>query len=319
MVNIRGALCSMKQLPDLYPGYATKWVETSIGEIYVRIGGQGPPLLLLHGYAQTGVMWHKIAPTLDQKFTLIIADLPGYSQSCAPEPDENHVPYTKRAMADVMIEVMESLGHPRFNLAGHDRGGRVAYRLALDHPYRLIRIAVLDIITIWDTWQNMDAALSFRIWNWTYLALPKPFPETMIAHDPTFFWSFKTRTETKSGTLEPFTPGAIEHYLAFFNQPKRISATCEDYRAGQSQDYGLDAMDQVMGKQISNPMLVLWGTAGVPSSESNPLDTWAPWATDLIGQPIDSGHFLAEENPTATARAMLRFFTSTSVEGDDRS
>ena len=146
----------MSDLADLFPGYESHWIDTSAGKLFARRGGKGPPLMLLHGYAQTNVMWHKVAPLLQDTFTLIIPDLPGYGWSAAPRADESHAPYDKRSMAKAMVELMEKLGYAQFALAGHDRGGRVSYRLALDHPGRLSKLAVLDIIPTFDMWQRMD-------------------------------------------------------------------------------------------------------------------------------------------------------------------
>jgi len=296
-------------LPNMYPGYASRWIDTTIGKIFVRIGGSGPPLLLLHGYAETGVMWHVVAPALAKHFTLVIADLPGYGHSDVPPAMPDHSPYTKRAMGGAMAQVMASLGFDTFRLAGHDRGGRVGYRLALDQPRRIEQLAVLDVLPTWNVWQGMNASTAYRIWNWTYLALPEPFPETMIAQDPIYYWDFKTRTETKNDSLSVFAPGALEHYRAFFRQPPRIHATCEDYRAGHTTDYAIDALDHDQGNKIACPVLVLWATSGVAQAESSdPLGVWRDWATDVRGHPIDSGHYLAEENPLATAKGLLDFF-----------
>src|SRR5277367_3324886 len=157
----------MPDLADLYPGYAAHWIDTAAGKIFARVGGSGPPLLLLHGHPQSNVMWHRVAPALAARFSLVIADLPGYGWSAVPEASADHRPYTKRAMAAAMVEAMETLGFVRFGLAGHDRGGRVGYRLALDHPGRLERLAVLDIISTWDMWRYMDAILAMRAWHWT--------------------------------------------------------------------------------------------------------------------------------------------------------
>ena len=298
-------------LPDLFPGYEARWIETSAGEIFARLGGSGPPLLMLHGYAQTHVMWHCVAPSLAKRFTLVLADLPGYGWSAAPEAHSDHWPYTKRGMADAMIEVMQSLGYDKFRLAGHDRGGRAAYRLALDHPETVERLAVLETVPIWNTWRNMNAPLAYRIWNWNYLALPAPFPEHMIGQDPIFYWNFKTAQNTKLGTLSAFAPAALEHYRSFFTQPARIHATCEDYRAGHTTDYKDDEVDVAAGKKILCPTLVLWGDTGVSKVvAANPLTVWQEWADTVSGKGIDSGHFLAEENPTATAAELLDFFTA---------
>src|SRR5579872_7133329 len=162
----------MADLADLFPGFASKWINTSIGKIFARVGGDGPPLLVLHGYPQSHVMWHRVAPALTQHFTLIAADLPGYGWSAAPRSQPDHSPYTKRAMAAVMIEAMEALGFVRFRLAGHDRGGRVAYRLALDHPGRVEQLVVLDIVPTFDMWHRMDADFAMKVWHWPFLAQP---------------------------------------------------------------------------------------------------------------------------------------------------
>ncbi len=200
-----GAL--MPDLADLYPGYASRFIDTSAGRIFARVGESGkPPLLLLHGHPQSNVMWHRVAPLLAPHFTLVLADLPGYGWSAAPEANDEHAPYTKRAMAAAMIEVMDQLGFARFRLAGHDRGGRVGYRLALDHPGRLEQLAVLDIVPTWDMWHRMSAALASRAWHWMFLALPAPFPETLIGHDPTFFFDARARAGANAKTVSIFDP-----------------------------------------------------------------------------------------------------------------
>lgn len=300
----------MPDLADLFPGFDSKWANTSIGKIFTRVGGKGPPLMLLHGYAQTNVMWHKVAPQLAKKFTLVVPDLPGYGWSVAPHAEADHSPYTKRAMAKVMVELMEKLGHARFNLAGHDRGGRVAYRLALDHPGRLEKLAVLDIVPTHAMWHDMDARLASRVWHWTFLALPTPFPETMIGANPVHFWDWKTAQGTKTKDLSAFDPRALAHYRTFFKDPTRIHATCEDYRAGRTSDLAADEADRKAGRTIDCPLLVLWGETGIPSDTRNPLETWRQWAADVRGHAVDCGHYLPEENPTATAEALLAFFAA---------
>ena len=189
-------------LADLYPGYESRWIETSGGRLFARVGGGGPPLLLLHGHPQSNVMWHRVAPTLAPRFTLIIADLPGYGWSAAPRALPDHAPYTKRAMAHAMVEAMETLGFVRFRLAGHDRGARVGYRLALEHPGRLEQLAVLDIVTTWDMWHRMDARLAARAWHWLFLALAEPFPEKLIASDPKFFFDYRAAAGTKAQSVD---------------------------------------------------------------------------------------------------------------------
>ena len=223
----------MSDLADLFPGFASHWIDTSVGKIFARSGGSGPPLLCLHGYPQTNVMWHQVAPELARHYTLIIPDLPGYGRSDAPESKPDHAPYTKRAMAAVMIEVMEALGHARFDLAGHDRGGRVAYRLALDHPGRLNRLATLDIVPTLVMWEAMNAKLAMRAWHWTFLAQPAPLPELMLGKAANEYFDLLAE-KWLAGNAKAFDARAIAHYRASFTDPPRIHASCEDYRAGQN-------------------------------------------------------------------------------------
>lgn len=300
----------MSDLADLFPGFGAEWINTSAGRIFARTGGKGPPLLLLHGFSETHVMWHRVAPQLAEHFSLIIADLPGYGWSDMPRSDAAHTPYTKRAMAKVMIEAMEQLGHAHFALAGHDRGGRVAYRLALDHPGRLSRLAVLDILPTYNYWERMNRPYALKIWHWTFLAQPHPLPETLIAGNPDFFLRFKMASQTKSKTLDEIDPRALEHYLAPFRDPSRVHAMCEDYRAGAHADYEIDKADRGAGNKITIPILALWGDAGIATAAATPLDTWKDWATNVTGSPVDSGHFLTEENPDVTARLLKAFFSA---------
>jgi len=299
----------MPDLADLYPGYASRWVDTPAGKIFACVGGRGPPLLLLHGHPQSNVMWHRVAPALAPHFTLVIADLPGYGSSAAPRSDAEHAPYTKRAMASAMVAVMATLGFARFRLAGHDRGGRVGYRLALDHPGCLEQLALLDIVTTWDMWHRIDVRLASRAWHWTFLALPEPFPETLIGHDPKFFFDSRARAGAKANDVSIFDPRALAHYHAAYEDPARIHAMCEDYRAGRTTDLAHDEADRAAGNKIACPVLALWGTGGLPANASiDPLACWRDWASDLRGLPIESGHYVPEENPDATARALLEFF-----------
>jgi haloacetate dehalogenase len=264
---------------------------------------------LLHGHPQSNVMWHRVAPELAPHFTLVIADLPGYGWSAVPEAQADHAPYTKRAMAAAMVEAMEALGFVRFRLAGHDRGGRVGYRLALDHPGRLEQLAVLDIITTWDMWHRFDLRLASRAWHWTFLALPAPFPETLIGHDPAFFFDSRARAGAEAKDISVFDPRALAHYHAAYQNPARIHAMCEDYRAGRTTDLADDEADRAAGRKIGCPVLALWGSGGLPANAGiDPLATWRDWAPDLRGSAIESGHYVPEENPAATARALLDFF-----------
>lgn len=292
---------------DLFPGFASESIPTSGGRIFARVGGSGPPLLLLHGFPQTHAMWHRVAPALATKFRLVIPDLPGYGASDVPPTDADHTPYTKRAMARVMVEAMDRLGHPRFALAGHDRGGRVAYRLALDHPARLTRLAVLDILPTYDYWSRMDRNFGLRIYHWLFLAQPYPLPERLIGSDPDAYFRHCLRAWARPGR-DPFDPAALEQYLAPLRDPARLRAVCEDYRAGAHADFEHDRVDFEAGVRVNVPVLVLWGAAGVASAASTPLDTWRLRAAEVSGRSIDAGHFLCEEDPAATATALAAFF-----------
>jgi haloacetate dehalogenase len=300
----------MADLADLYPGYASHWIETSAGKIFLRLSaGGGPPLLLLHGHPQSKVMWHRVAPALAERFTLVIADLPGYGWSDVPAAQTDHSPYTKRAMASAMVEAMRALGFIRFRLAGHDRGGRVGYRLALDHPGRIEQLAVLDIVTTWDMWHRIDARLASRAWHWTFLALPAPFPETLIGRDPRFFFDSRAAAGAQAKNVAIFDPRALAHYHAAYDSPDRIHAMCEDYRAGRTSDLEHDEADRAAGNKIGCPVLALWGKSGLPANAGiDTLACWRDWAANPRGAAIESGHYLPEENPNATANALLDFF-----------
>lgn len=292
----------MTALSDLFPGFTSVQIQTSAGRIFARVGGKGTPLLLLHGFPQTHVMWHHLAPALAERFTLVIADLPGYGASDVPKTDANHTPYTKRAMSEAMVAVMEKLGYSRFVLAGHDRGGRVGYRLALDHPERLSQLIVLDILPTYDYWTNLSRLSALRIYHWTFLAQPYPLPETLISRDPDGFFG--------PVFAEGFDPRAVNHYLTALRDPDRVHGLCEDYRAGAYADFEHDKSDLNAGKKIAAPVHVIWGTRGIAAAGANPLDTWRNWATQVTGEGVEAGHFMCEENAEATQQAMMKFLAS---------
>ena len=297
----------MAQLADLFPGYESRFIETSAGKLFARIGGRGSPVLLLHGYPETNVMWHRLAPLLADKHTLIIPDLPGYGQSDAPESGVDHAPYNKRAMAQAMVELMEKLGHKRFAIVGHDRGGRVSYRLALDHPERVTKISTLDIVPTYEVWAGINAKRAMKVFHWTFLAQPFPLPEMLIGKAPVEYLEWKMLAWNGRDTNSVFDPRALDHYRAFFKQPARLHATCEDYRAGQTTDFEHDDADRKAGRKIEAPLLALWGVTGIPSAGENSLDVWRRWASNVSGKVIPCGHFLAEEAPKETAAELLPF------------
>lgn len=296
----------MTDLADLYPGFASHWIDTDAGRIFARSHGSGPPLLLLHGYPQTHVEWHRIAPQLAEKFTVVVMDLRGYGWSSAPR-SEGGALYAKRAMADDAVKVMESLGHIRFSLIGHDRGARVGYRLALDHPGRLEKLVILDIVPTLDVWRGMNANGAMKMYHWSFLAQPAPIPETLIAAAPIQYLDHTIASWSAEKNLHAFDARAMAHYRASFSDPTRVHAACEDYRAGATIDRALDEADHAAGKKIQPPVLVLWGSAGLPGQGANPLDIWRGWASDVQGHAIDCGHFLPEEAPEETLAALLAF------------
>ncbi len=296
-------------LPDLFPGFDSGTVNTDLGPIFFRTGGCGPALLLVHGYPQSHVIWHKIASRLAEHFTLVMPDLPGYGQSAIPPLSDDHAAYSKRTMGGAMAQVMGSLGHDAFGVVGHDRGGRVAYRMALDLPEKLIGAAVLDILPTYDYWNKLDREFALKIYHWAFLAQPAPFPETMIAADPIPFLEQKLSGWSGSKDLSAFSDGALAHTRTWFSDPKRIAASCEDYRAGAHIDYHQDAADRDAGKTIQSPLLALWGTKGIAASIPDPLAVWQMWCPHVQGRAIDGGHFLPEEAPDMTYSEIRNFFT----------
>lgn len=293
-------------LADLFPGFDSRWIDIGMGRLFARTGGAGPPLVLLHGFPQTHVMWHRIAPRLAERFMVIAPDLRGYGWSSVPPGAADGSGYSKRLMARDIIEAMEKLGHVRFAVAGHDRGGRVAYRLALDHPGRVTRIAVLDIVPTKTVWDGFDRAAALRTYHWAFLAQKAPLPETLIGRDPTFFLDWTLASWTASRSLDAFDPRSLAHYRAAFNNPDRIAAACGDYRAGATFDVADDEADLAAGRKISAPLFALWGNAGFPDA-GDPLAAWRNVATDVSGASVRSGHFVAEENPEGALDAMLPF------------
>ena len=281
-------------------------IHNGVG-IYFRMAGTGPPLLLLHGYPQTGYMWHKIAPALASQFSVVIPDLRGYGDSDKPETDAHHSPYSKRAMAADMIALMTRLGHDHFAVAGHDRGGRVAHRLARDNPDAVTHLAVLDIAPTEAMYGATDKAFATAYYHWFFLIQPAPFPETLIGHDPEFFLHHKTGHWGR--TKGAITDQAFAEYLRCFKNPATIHASCEDYRAAASIDLDHDAADN--GKKLKMPVLALWGDIGFVGKHYDVIAEWQNYAGHVEGQSINSGHFLAEEAPDQTLAALIRFFTKT--------
>jgi haloacetate dehalogenase len=274
--------------------------------IAICIKGDGPPLLLLHGYPQTGFIWHKIAPLLAKDFTVVVADLRGYGDSDKPPTSADHAVYSKRAMAADMIAVMAALGHQQFFVVGHDRGGRVAHRLARDHPQAVKKLAVLDIAPTAMMYDTTDMQFATSYYHWFFLIQPAPFPETLIGHDPKFFLESKMRHWGKDRSA--ITDDAFDDYLRCFSNPDTIHASCEDYRASASIDLEHDAAD--VGQMLDMPLLVLWGATAMVGNKYDMLAAWREVAVDVSGFSVPGGHYLPEESPDETYEALLNFFTT---------
>jgi len=286
-------------------GFELRKIETRDGELNAAIAGKGLPLVLLHGFPQTHLMWARVAPALSQTRQVICFDLPGYGESFPPESEAFA---TKREMAARVCEAMTALGHDRFDVAGHDRGGRVAYRMALDSPMRVGRLAVLDILPTCIYWEKMNHAFSMAIYHWPFLAQPSPMPETLIGGAPDYYIKHTLASWTAAKDLSSFEDNALAAYCAQARDPARLKAMCDDYRAGEGADVEHDQADRAEGRKISAPTLVLWGGAGIAAGAATPLDTWREWCESAHGQAIESGHFIPEENPSATIAALDGFF-----------
>lgn len=290
----------------MFAGFSQHIVKTKGADINFRRGGEGPPVLLLHGYPQTHAMWHAVAPELARHFTVIAADLRGYGGSSKPPGGADHAGYSKRAMAADMVDLMAELGFKRFAVAGHDRGGRVAYRMALDHPDIVSKLAVLDIVPTHTVWTKMDKTLATASYHWLFLAQPDGLPEMMIARDPAYYLKETLRRWARPGFA--FAPEAMAEYIRSFSDAAAIHAACEDYRAGATLDFEHDKHDFSQRKKISCPTLALWGSGGLGKRNDDVISTWRQWTKELHGKVIaDSGHFIAEEAPADTAQALEKF------------
>ncbi len=292
----------------MFEGFTHRRIDVADAELNVVLGGEGPPLLLLHGYPQTHVMWHKVAPRLGEHFSLVMPDLRGYGDSKGPPPDPEHRNYSKRVMALDMVALMSALGHERFMLAGHDRGGRVAYRLTLDHPERVRKLAAVDIIPTLDVWDGMDMAAARATYHWLVLAQSAPLPERLIGNDPDYY--LHHLLGRWAGDRNALDGDAVAEYERCFRKPSVIEASCEDYRAGAGIDLQIDRADREAGSRIGCPTLVLWGRRYLTDAKtSSLLEVWRAWADDVREVALDSGHFIAEEAPQDCASALRDFFS----------
>jgi haloacetate dehalogenase len=291
----------------LFPGFTLEHVAVRDGAIRLRRGGSGPPLLLLHGNPQTHAMWHAVAPRLAERFTVVCPDLRGYGQSLKPPATPDHAPYAKKEMARDMVEMMEHLGHRRFLIGSHDRGARVAHRLALDHPDRVEKLAVLDIVPTIEHFERTDMSFAMGYYHWFWFAQPHPFPEVVINAAPEVWFHAHTSREPKPSTF--FHPEAMADYLAAARNPDAIRGMCEDYRAAATIDLEHDRVSRSAGVKIPCPLLVLWGAKGKIGRWYDPPAIWRQYcAAEVTGGPVASGHYLAEEAPGEVLAWFDRFF-----------
>ena len=292
---------------SLFPGFRSLDVDAGGVRIHAVVGPhvEQPALLLLHGYPQTHAIWHKAAARLARRFNVVAADLRGYGDSEKPPTTPDHAPYAKRAMAADQVALMRALGHETFFLAGHDRGGRVAHRLAVDHPEAVRRIAVLDIAPTLAMYEQTTDAFARAYWHWFFLILPAPIPEKMIGADPHFL--LRAKMASGSAGLQPFVPEAWAEYERCFT-PEMVHASCEDYRAAASIDLEHDRADRTAGRHVRAPLLALWGAHGVVEKCFNPMDEWRRVADDVRGTSLPAGHYLPEEVPEPVIQELERFF-----------
>ena len=287
----------------MFEGFERRQIEAGGTTINLVKGGHGPPLLLLHGYPQTHTIWHKIAPRLAEEFTVVAADLRGYGDSGKPHGDSEHLAYSKRSMAQDQVEVMEQLGFDSFFLVAHDRGARVSHRLTKDHPQRVRKLALLDIIPTHRMFQVVNKEMATNTYHWFFLIQPYDFPERVIGADPDYF--IRSRFQRVSNAATVFPTEAIEEYVRCFCDPAAIHGACEDYRAGASIDLVHDEAD--LEQKVTCPLLALWSATGFMGRTQDVLQVWQDYATDVRGHSLNCGHYLAEEMPEETYAAIRGF------------
>ena len=290
----------------MFDGFALTTIDTGEAAIRVRHGGSGPPLLLLHGVPETHLMWHRVAPLLARDFTVVATDLRGYGDSAKPPSTPDHAPYAMRALARDQVAVMRRLGFEQFFVAGHDRGARCAYRLALDHPERVRRLAVLDVIPTGEAFRRADMAFALGVWVWSFLAAPHPLPERLVAADPDLLVDHML--DSWSTTPGVFPDPVRAAYRRAFRDPATLHAICEEYRAAATLDVQHDEADRGR-RRISCPVLVLWSKHGALAAWYDVPAIWRDWADDVRGRPLDCGHFLPEEAPAETYEELRAFFS----------
>ena len=292
----------------MFEGFTRTDIQAGEAMIHLRHGGHGPPLLLLHGNPMTHASWGKIAGDLARDYTVVAADLRGYGDSSAPEPDATCSNYSFRAMANDQVEVMRRLGHERFFVAGHDRGARVAHRMALDHPDKVVKVALLDILPTLHIWENVSQEWALSSWHWSFMPLANGLPEMMLGAIPPAVFMEK-KIGRKDVGLSIFDPEALAEYIRCFNA-KTIKGSCADYRAAATVDVELDRADRAAGRRVACPVLLLWGrTSHTEQVHGGVIETWRSYiAGEIVGEALEAGHYVNEHRPAETLAWFRRFF-----------
>ena len=296
----------------MFEGFDSDRMDVGDTTVVFQRKGAGRPLLLLHGFPQTHLMWHRVAPALARDFHVVCADLRGYGSSGTPASAPDHSPYSKRAMTADMVQLMRALGFERFSVAGHDRGARVAYRMALDHPANIERLAILDVIPTMDAFAHADARFALAFWPWSLLAQPEPLPECLLSASPE---AVIDHALSEWGSSPSSFPGEVRQaYVDALRNPSSVHAICEEYRAAAGIDIEMDRADQRAGRRITCPLLVLWargnGLDTWYTDVGGPLEIWRRWANDVTGRSLEGGHFFPEENATGTTTELRQFFST---------
>ncbi|MGG7644712.1 alpha/beta fold hydrolase [Rhodovulum sp. YNF3179] len=292
------------------PGFTRRRIDTNGITLSVQEAGNGAPLILLHGYPETGMCWGKIAARLADRFRVLVPDLRGYGESDAPDDDTAHSVYSKREMARDIAGLIDAAGHDHAAVIGHDRGARVAYRMALDMPEKVTRLGLIEIVATGDFWEAWNAEIAMAAYHWTFLAQPAPLPERMIRADPTAYLDWTLSSWTAAQSLDCFSAAALESYRTQMRDPARVAAMCADYRAGATTDRWHDAADRAAGRRIQAPLRYLWAETGFPARTGDPLALWQAWADRVTGRPVAGcGHFAMEEAPDAVLEAFADWRT----------
>ena len=283
--------------------FISKKIKTTDALINTKVGGTGPPILLMHGYPQTHLMWHKIAPQLSKKFTVIVTDLRGYGDSSKPETDKSHIVYSKKRMALDQLEVMKSLGFEKFNAVGHDRGARVLHRMMIDNQVSVKKAVFMDIVPTLTMYNTADKNFAYNYYHWFFLTQPYDFPEQLIGGNPEYYLRKKIKAWGKN---KDFIPKEVfNEYLRCFSKKETIHASCEDYRASFTIDLEHDKNDY--GNKIKNPIYVMWGEYGFVGNNYKVIDVWKEYATNVKGKGLPCGHYIPEESPGETLKFLLEF------------